>query len=304
MKYLIKDYEYYLKQEKGRSQNTVSAYLRDLNQYKEFLERYHHITNVKDIEKRHIEGYLKSLSKHMTAKSVARKLTAIKSFHHFLLIEKEVDSDISLHFATPKTAKTLPKVLSVDEVVRILEQVDKTDALGLRNKALLELVYGSGLRVSELLQIKIEDIHLNQSYILVHGKGQKERIVPISDMAVIAIRKYMIDGREQLLKDETSPYLFLNNQGHTLSRQGFFKLLKKLASDAGVETDCSPHTLRHSFATHLLENGMDLRTLQTLLGHEDISTTQIYTHISQKRIKEVYLSAHPRAQKEEKEDDF
>ncbi|QWB96660.1 tyrosine-type recombinase/integrase [Mycoplasmatota bacterium] len=147
--------------------------------------------------------------------------------------------------------------------------------------------------------MKISDIHLNQSYILVHGKGQKERIVPISDMAVIAIRKYMIDGRNELLKDQTSQLLFLNSMGHSLSRQGFFKLLKKLAKDAGVETECSPHTLRHSFATHLLENGMDLRTLQTLLGHEDISTTQIYTHISQKRIKEVYLSAHPRAQKEE-----
>ncbi len=304
MKYILKDYEYYLKQEKGRSENTVSAYMKDLNQYREFLERYHQINDVSDIEKKHIEGYLKSLSKKMSAKSVARKLTAIKSFHHFLYIEKEVKTDVSANFSTPKTAKTLPKVLSVDEVVKILEQVDKTDPLGLRNKALLELVYGSGLRVSELLSIKIEDIHINQSYILVHGKGQKERIVPISDMAVVAIRKYMIEGREQLIKDFQSNYLFINNQGNALSRQGFFKLLKKLAKDAGVETECSPHTLRHSFATHLLENGMDLRTLQTLLGHEDISTTQIYTHISQKRIKEVYLSAHPRAQKEEKEDDI
>ncbi len=304
MKYILKDYEYYLKQEKGRSENTVSAYMRDLKQYQDFFEKYYHITDVRDIQKKHIEGYLKSISKKLSSKSVARKLTAIKSFHHFLYIEKEVKSDISVKFSTPKIAKTLPKVLSIDEVVKILEQVDKTDALGLRNKALLELVYGSGLRVSELLGIKIEDIHLNQSYILVHGKGQKERIVPISDMSVIAIRKYMIDGRETLLKDHNSSYLFINNQGNSLSRQGFFKLLKKFAKDAGVETECSPHTLRHSFATHLLENGMDLRTLQTLLGHEDISTTQIYTHISQKRIKEVYLSAHPRAQKEEIKDDF
>jgi integrase/recombinase XerD len=299
MKYLIKDYEYYLKQEKGRSKNTVSAYLRDLKQYQLFLEKYHHITNVKDIEKKHIEGYLKSLNKKIASQSVARKLTAIKSFHKFLLLEKEVKEDISKSFTTPKTGKKLPMVLSIDEVIAILEQVDKTTPLGLRNKALLELVYGSGLRVSELLNIMTSDIHLNQSYILVHGKGQKERIVPISDMAVIAIRKYMIDGRNMLLKDESTNMLFLNSSGHSLSRQGFFKLLKKLARDAGVETECSPHTLRHSFATHLLENGMDLRTLQTLLGHEDISTTQIYTHISQKRIKEVYLSAHPRAHKEE-----
>ncbi len=304
MKYLLKDYEYYLKQEKGRSKNTVDAYLRDLNQYKDFLSKYHQINKPKYIEKKHIDGYLKSVSKKMSSTSVARKLTAIKSFHHFLLLEKEVDSDVTKSFSTPKIAKKLPKVLSVDEVVALLEQVDKTDPLGLRNKALLELVYGSGLRVSELLEIKTEDIHLNQAYILVHGKGQKERIVPISDMAVLAIRKYMIEGREQLLKDNISNYLFLNQTGSSLSRQGFFKLLKKLASDAGVETECSPHTLRHSFATHLLENGMDLRTLQTLLGHEDISTTQIYTHISQKRIKEVYLSAHPRAKKEEESNDF
>jgi len=299
MKYIIKDYAYYLKQEKGRSANTVTAYLRDLKQYQTFLEKYHHIKDVKDIEKRHIEGYLKSLSKKMSNKSIARKLTAIKSFHHFLLIENEVKEDVSLLFQTPKTAKTLPKVLSVDEVVSILEQVDKQNELGLRNKALLELIYGSGLRVSELLDIKIEDIHLNQAYILVHGKGQKERIVPISDMAVIALRKYMIDARPKLLKETHTHILFLNQKGTRLSRQGFSKVLKKLAHDAGVTTPCSPHTLRHSFATHLLENGMDLRTLQTLLGHEDISTTQIYTHISQKRIKEVYLDAHPRAHKED-----
>lgn len=299
MKYLLKDYEYYLKQEKGRSQNTVQAYMKDLLQYQLFLKKYYDISKPKYIEKKHIEGYLKSLSKNLSSRSVARKLTAIKSFHHFLMIEKEVESDVSKTFQTPKSVKTLPKVLSVDEVVAILEMVDKSDPLGLRNKALLELIYGSGLRVSELLSVKIEDVHLNQSYILVHGKGQKERIVPISDMAVLAIRKYLIDGREQLLKDQHHAYVFINNQGHVLSRQGFFKLLKKLALDAGVETECSPHTLRHSFATHLLENGMDLRTLQTLLGHEDISTTQIYTHISQKHIKEVYLNAHPRAKKEE-----
>lgn len=299
MKYLLKDYAYYLRQEKGRSENTVSAYMRDLYQYQVFLEKYHHIKDVRDIEKKHIEGYLKSLSKKMNNKSIARKLTAIKSFHHFLFIEKEVKEDVAKLFQTPKTAKTLPKVLSVDEVVKLLEQVDKTTRLGLRNKALLELIYGSGLRVTELLDIKIEDIHLNQAYILVHGKGEKERIVPISDMAVIAIRKYLIDSRDSLLKDKSSHILFLNQNGDRLSRQGFSKVLKKLAKDACIATPVSPHTLRHSFATHLLENGMDLRMLQTLLGHEDISTTQIYTHISQKRIKEVYLEAHPRAHKED-----
>lgn len=298
MKYLLKDFEYYLKNEKGSSKNTIASYLTDLKQYVLFLDTYHQISKPKLIEKKHIEGFLKSTKKKVSAKSLARKLTAIKSFHHFLTIEKEVDEDIAKGFSAPKVEKSLPQVLSVDEVVSILEQVDKTKTLGLRNIALLELIYGSGLRVSELLDIKMEDIHLNQGYVIVKGKGDKERMVPISDMSTIALRNYIIKSREQIIKDQKINYLFVNQDGQHLSRQGFFKLLKKLANDAGVTTDCSPHTLRHSFATHLLENGMDLRTLQSLLGHEDISTTQIYTHISQKRIKEIYRNAHPRAKEE------
>ncbi len=298
MKYLLKDFEYYLKNEKGSSKNTINSYLTDLNQYGLFLEKYHAITKPKFIDKRHIEGFIRSMKKTVSSKSLARKLTSIKNFHHFLLIEKEVDIDVAKGFAAPKIEKSLPQVLSIDEVVKILEQVDKTKPLGLRNTALLELIYGSGLRVSELLDIKMEDIHLNQGYIMVRGKGSKERMVPISDMSTVALRSYIVKGREQLLGDQKTSFLFVNLSGSRLSRQGFFKLLKKLANDAGVETECSPHTLRHSFATHLLENGMDLRTLQSLLGHEDISTTQIYTHISQKRIKEIYKSAHPRAKED------
>jgi integrase/recombinase XerD len=229
---------------------------------------------------------------------MVRKLTAIRSFHHFLFLEKEVDEDVVKAIESPKIEKHLPQVLSVDEVMSILNQIDLSKPLGLRNQALLELIYGSGLRVSELLDIEMEDIHLNQGYIMVKGKGSKERMVPISDPAVVALRNYIIKGRDVFIKDHKTSYVFINQQGSRLSRQGFFKLLKKLASDAQIQTDCSPHTLRHSFATHLLENGMDLRTLQTLLGHEDISTTQIYTHISQKRIKEIYQNAHPRAKEE------
>lgn len=299
MKYLLKDYMYYLKQEKGLSKNTLDSYQRDLAQYITFLEKYHGIKKANRIEKKNIEGYIKSLKKKITAKSIARKLTVVKSFHHFLLLEKEVDTDIAKSFSTPKIEKHLPKVLSIDEVVSLLETIDKTKPLGLRNVALLELIYGSGLRVSELLDITMEDIHLSQSYVMVKGKGSKDRMVPISDMAVLALRNYIVKAREILLNHKQSVYLFLNQNGSRLSRQGFFKLLRKLADEAGVQTECSPHTLRHSFATHLLENGMDLRTLQSLLGHEDISTTQIYTHISQKRLKEIYLEAHPRAKEKD-----
>ena len=298
MKYILKDYLYHLKQEKGASQNTIDAYMRDLSQYAEFLIKYHQIDQPELIEKRHIDAYLKTLRKRNASKSIARKLTAIKSFHHFLHIERLVVTDVAKDFSSPKISKSLPKVLSVDEVVKILEEVDKASPLGLRNKALLELIYGSGLRVSELLDIQTDDIHLTQGYVIVHGKGNKERMVPISDMALIALRNYMVNGRETLIGTVRNQDLFLNRDGQKLSRQGFFKLLKKLAKDAGVTSECSPHTLRHSFATHLLENGMDLRTLQTLLGHEDISTTQIYTHISQKRLKESYEKAHPRAKEE------
>jgi integrase/recombinase XerD len=298
MKYLIKDYEYYLKNEKGSSKNTIESYIRDIKQYHDFLDKYHQISKPKQIEKKHIEGFIRSLKKSLMAKSIARKLTVIKSFHHFLMLEKEVTDDVTKTIQQPKIEKKLPVVLSVDEVVSILEKVDKTKPLGLRNMALLELIYGSGLRVSELLDIQMEDIHLNQGYVIVKGKGSKERMVPISDMSLIALRNYIVKGRENLLKDKMSKYLFLNQNGLRLSRQGFFKLLKKLANDANVNSDCSPHTLRHSFATHLLENGMDLRALQSLLGHEDISTTQIYTHISQKRIQEIYKNAHPRAKEE------
>ncbi len=298
MKYLIKDFQLYLKNEKGSSKNTIDSYLRDIEQYAQFLLRYHGIKSPKDIERVHLEAYMRSLKRSISTKSMARKLTAIKSFHHFLMLEKEVSEDIAKSYKSPKIEKSLPKVLSVDEVVSILHQVDTSTDLGLRNQALLELIYGSGLRVSELLDIEMGDIHLNQGYIIVKGKGSKERMVPISDPSVIALRDYIIKSREHLLHQVKTSYLFVNQKGSRLSRQGFFKLLKKLAHDAGVETDCSPHTLRHSFATHLLENGMDLRTLQSLLGHEDISTTQIYTHISQKRIQEIYQQAHPRAKEE------
>ena len=296
MIYLLKDYEYYLKREKGLSQNTIVAYLRDLEQYRSFLEKYHSIKNVRKIEKKHVEAYLKTLkNKQLSSKSSSRKLTAIKGFHQFLYIEKETDNNPAIEIESPKTIKTLPQVLSVDEVVKLLEAIQGDDPLALRNQALLELIYGSGLRVSELLDLKIQDIHLTTGHVRVIGKGNKEREVPLGELSVIALRQYLTKARNKLTINSTVDYLFVNQYGQRLSRQGFFKLLKKLAQNAGINKEVSPHTLRHSFATHLLEAGVDLRTLQSLLGHEDIQTTQIYTHISQKHLKDVYLETHPRA---------
>lgn len=298
MKYLIKDYEYFLKRERGLSDKTVEAYLTDVNQFSDFLEKYHNFKNFNNLEKKHILGFLRSIKKKLSDASYARKVTSIKNFVSFLFKEDEIDEDYSLQLESPKIAKTIPDVLSIREVNEILKAIPKDTPLGIRNLALIELIYGSGLRVSELLDLKLEDIHLNNQYIRVLGKGDKERIVPITEIAVRAIKDYLNNSRDYLVKKKNIMYLFVNNQGNQLSRQGFHKILKGLATDASIETNVSPHTLRHSFATHLLENGIDLRTLQTILGHEDISTTQIYTHLSQRHLKDVYLKTHPRAKKE------
>ncbi|MDY0316567.1 MAG: site-specific tyrosine recombinase XerD [Acholeplasmatales bacterium] len=295
MIFLKNEYGYYLKREKGLSENTIDAYLRDITQYITFLEKYRKLKRVEQIDKSDIQAYLKSLkNKDLSAKSTSRKLSSIKGFHQFLLLEKETTTDVSSLIEAPKIERNIPDVLSVEEVIRLIDHVKGIEPLDLRNLALLELIYGSGLRVSELLNLKISDIHLTASYVKIIGKGSKERQVPLGQMSVIALREYLTKGRPQLIKIENN-FLFLNQYGNKLSRQGFFKLLKKIAKDSNITKEVSPHTLRHSFATHLLEAGIDLRTLQELLGHEDISTTQIYTHISQKHLKESYLDAHPRA---------
>ena len=295
MIFLKNEYGYYLKREKGLSENTIDAYLRDITQYITFLEKYRKLKRVEQIDKSDIQAYLKSLkNKDLSAKSTSRKLSSIKGFHQFLLLEKETTTDVSSLIEAPKIERNIPDVLSVEEVIRLIDHVKGIEPLDLRNLALLELIYGSGLRVSELLNLKISDIHLTASYVKIIGKGSKERQVPLGQMSVVALREYLTKGRPQLIKIENN-FLFLNQYGNKLSRQGFFKLLKKIAKDSNITKEVSPHTLRHSFATHLLEAGIDLRTLQELLVHEDISTTQIYTHISQKHLKESYLDAHPRA---------
>lgn len=297
LKNLLKEYEYYLKITKGLSANTISSYKTDLAEYILFIEKNYYLRNPNDITKQHIRNFIGRLKrKNNTASSISRKISAIRSFHKYLLLEKLVDSNVSLGVSLPKKANKLPVVLSVDEVDALMIAADGDEPLELRNKAMLELLYGSGLRVSELLNLSLGDLHLNMGFINIVGKGNKERIVPIGEIGQLALKRYLENGRP-FLKKIPGDILFVNSRGSEISRVGFYKTLKKLVFKAGIMKDVSPHTLRHSFASHLLENGVDLRMVQELLGHEDISTTQIYTHISKKQLKEVYEEFHPRSNK-------
>lgn len=298
LKNLLREYEYYLKITKGLSTNTISSYKTDLKEYIEFIEKNYYLRDPNQITKQHIRNFIGRLKrKQNTASSISRKVSAIRSFHKYLLLEKLVDVNVSTGVSLPKKESKLPVILSIDEVDGLIIASDGDEPLELRNKAMLELLYGSGLRISELLNLRLQDLHLNMGFINVIGKGNKERIVPIGEQGQQAVKNYLDKGRT-ILKKIPGDILFVNNRGSEISRVGFYKTLKKLVIKAGIMKDVSPHTLRHSFATHLLENGVDLRMVQELLGHEDISTTQIYTHVSKKQLKDVYEEFHPRSKKE------
>lgn len=300
MEQLLKEYEYYLTSEKMMSSNSVESYMNDCTNYVNYLIEKCGIIDMMDVSADDIRDYLLSLKKKkMKASSMNRNLCSIKSFHRFLYADKYVKTNVAKEIIAPKMEKKLPVVLSIDEVTTLLNKVEENNTpLGIRNQAMLELIYATGLRVSELCNLKITDLRFTSKQIRVFGKGSKERIIPVNDYALNKVRNYIINSRPNLLgykKDQG--FLFLNNHGEVISRVGFFKILKQLTSDAGIDKDISPHTLRHSFATHLLESGVDIRLIQELLGHEDIATTQIYTHLSLNKIKEIYGQAHPREAK-------
>jgi len=297
LKRLLKEYEYYLKVTKRLAQNTIISYKVDLVEYIEFLEKNYGLRDPNRIEKQHIRNFVGRLTrKNNSASSVSRKLSAIRTFHKFLLLEKLVDENISLGISLPKKEQKLPVVLSIDEVDALIEATTGDKPLDLRNRAMLELLYGGGLRITELLDLRLSDLHINMGFIDVIGKGNKARIVPIGEEAAFAVSEYITKARTHL-KKIPGDILFVNSRGSEISRVGFYKTLKKIAIKAGISKEISPHTLRHSFASHLLENRVDLRMVQELLGHEDISTTQIYTHISKKQLKAVYEEFHPRSKK-------
>lgn len=296
--YEISDFKYHL-EDLRLSKNTIDAYMTDLLQYQNFLNKYLKIEDVSDIEREDILKYIQSLKRKELAKNtISRKIIAIKDFHKYLLSEDYVKKDVSQYLDNPKLEKSLPTVLTEDEINKMLRSIPEETPLDLRNKAMMEVMYSSGLRISELLELKSSDVHMTEKYIRIIGKGNKERIVPLGDMAQIALKKYFEKGRDKLQTKPTN-LIFLNYKGEKMSRQAFFKYIKKLALENGIEKEISPHTIRHSFATHLLEGGVDLRIVQELLGHEDISTTQIYTHIDKSKLKRVYDNTHPLAKKEE-----
>lgn len=283
----------FLSVEKGLSSNTILSYSRDVIKLFNFFKK-EKITLLEAKEEDLVRFIHHQSRAGLSARSLARIISSLKSFYKFLVLDGVIKKNPAVSLSSPKTWLALPKFLTVKEVESLLMQPDDKDARGIRDKAMLELLYATGLRASELVSLKPRDLNLEDGFLLCLGKGGKERIVPIGDSASRAIRKYLDDARPKLLK-KPNEFLFLTYRGGAFTRQGFWKLLKTYAKKAGLGLKISPHILRHSFATHLLERGADLRSVQLMLGHSQITTTQIYTHVSRKRLRKVYDKYHPRA---------
>ncbi len=280
--------------ERGLAQNTLEAYRRDLLRYTEFLRAAGQ--EPAQVERAMIPRYLLALREAgLSPRSVARHLSAVRQFHRFLFREGRSGGDPTAHLESPRPWRRLPGVLSYQEVERLLAIPQPMTPQGLRDAAMLELMYASGLRVSELVGLRLSDVDFAVGIVHVLGKGDKERLVPLGDVAAKSLRVYLERGRPALERRQPSPHLFLGRHGHRLTRQMFWQIFKRAARAAGIVKRVTPHTLRHSFATHLLENGADLRSVQLMLGHADIATTEIYTHVSRAHLKAIYDKYHPRA---------
>jgi len=284
----------YLLVEKGLSIKTIESYSQDIARYFNFLKE-NGIDNIEDTDTAVILSHLINLRKSgLEARSRARHLVTLRGFYRFLVEEKILKHDPISLVDLPKSTLKLPVVLSVEEVQQLLDAPDTNTAIGKRNAAMLELLYAAGLRVSELINLKLNDVNLEVAFVRVLGKGSKERIVPIGRHARDKIDDYIKTGRSRLLKNIASHYIFVARAGNPMTRQGFWKLIKQYAITAGIRKKIAPHTLRHSFASHLLEGGADLRSVQLMLGHVDISTTQIYTHVARAHLIKIHEQYHPR----------
>jgi integrase/recombinase XerD len=295
VKPLVDEFLNYLSVERGLSKNTIAAYRTDLRFFVNYLES-RKISSIDRIKRQDISEYLLYLKdKGISSNSISRSLVAIKMFYRFLVQEHLAKDDVAGIMESPRLVKALPSVLNTTEVDRLLAAPDTKDWMGIRDKAALELMYASGMRVSEMVEAKKEDLNLDVGIIKCRGKGDKERIVPVGKKSQEAINRYLDKVRPRLLNKRNDDHLFLSRLGRKISRQSFWKMIKRYARGSRIKKDITPHTLRHSFATHLLERGADLRVVQEMLGHSDISTTQIYTHIDKERLKSIHRQFHPRA---------
>ncbi|PKP09821.1 MAG: tyrosine recombinase XerD [Bacteroidetes bacterium HGW-Bacteroidetes-4] len=293
----LEGYKSYLQLEKSLSANTVEAYLKDISKFTDYLEQNNYSSNPAEITQARIREFIDYINElGMSASSQARALSGIKSFFKYLLIHDVLEKDPSALIETPKIGRKLPVVLSPDEVERLIKAINLSSETGYRNVAILEVLYGCGLRVSELVNLRITDVHFDDNFIKVQGKGNKERLIPLGKIAKKAINAYLDNYRVKLKvdrKDENT--LFLNRRGKKMTRVMIFTIIKDLTVKINLQKNVSPHTFRHSFATHLIEGGADLRAIQDMLGHESITTTEVYTHMDKEFLKDTILRFHPRS---------
>ncbi|HZH72438.1 MAG TPA: site-specific tyrosine recombinase XerD [Mariniphaga sp.] len=292
-----KNYENYLRLEKSLSSNSVAAYINDINKLTEFLSIQYKKTGPDKVKLLHLKKFVEWLNERgVSPRTQARTISGIKSFYKYLLIEGHITSDPTALLESPKIGRKLPDVLSMEEIDELIDAVDLNKAEGQRNKAMLEALYSCGLRVSELVNLKMSNLHFNEGYIKVEGKSEKERLVPVSQRAIDEIEKYISGYREGLkIHKDSENIVFLNRRGKKLSRVMVFTIIKNLAEKTNLKKKISPHTFRHSFATHLINGGADLRAVQEMLGHESILTTEIYTHLDREYLKETIQQFHPRS---------
>jgi integrase/recombinase XerD len=289
----VRDFISYLHNVKKASVNTEQSYQRDLRKLTAYLSDKG-FTSFKDVNDRTLREYIDYLtSTGAKPSTVSRSIASIKAFFHYLNSQEKISRDPSLMLKAPKIEKKVPEILTTEEVIKLLEQPRGDSPKDIRDKAMLELLYATGIRVTELINLEVSDVNLKSSYLMC-SEGNKERVIPFGNAAKDALTRYLKSARDAMVADRTSPLLFANCSGSHMSRQGFWKLIKYYAKKAGIATDITPHTLRHSFAAHLVQNGADLRSVQEMLGHSDISTTQVYASMNNNRIREVYTRAHPR----------
>lgn len=293
----LREYKQYMIVEKGYSHHTVENYERDILDFIDFVTKKYKVVDMDDIIKDHINHYLKELHNRLQSSSVDRHMTSLKQYYVFLAKENIIQENVMSSFEMSKKSKYLPEVLSVTEVNQLLHSIHVEDPISARNRCMVEILYASGLRVSEMCFLTLQSINIHKGFVKCIGKRNKERIVPMNENCCILLKEYIEEYRPQLCEGVSSQYLFINKKGQPVQRDDFYHILEKIVKKSGLKKHITPHTLRHTFATHLLENDADLRSIQEMLGHSDISTTTIYTHVSNNKAIEEYMKLHPRSKK-------